>query len=307
MENPLVSIVIPVYNGSDYLRQAIDSALAQTYPSFEVIVVDDGSRDGGATSAIAQSFGGRIRYLRKENGGVGSALNAGLKAARGSHFSWLSHDDAYYPWKLQAQVDLLRELGKADVVLHGAFDLMNERSEVFAHAGTRIEPERFRFQLIVSSPVHGCTLLVPMRLFHDVGCFREDLRTTQDYDLWFRMAARTRFLYLDRPLLKSRIHAAQGTRRMAEIVVSECNDLVISFLEQMTAEEAAASAGLTPQEAYLKIAQSFRARAYRAASKYLRARSVEFFGGRARAAAFLAGAAAAQLPRRIARALRRLH
>ena len=72
---PRVSIIIPVYNGANYMREAIDSALAQTCSDIDVIVVNDGSRDDGATAEIARSYGGRIRYLEKENGGVSSALN----------------------------------------------------------------------------------------------------------------------------------------------------------------------------------------------------------------------------------------
>ena len=76
---PLVSIIIPVYNGSDYIKQAIDSALAQTYPHVEVVVINDGSKDKGKTEKIAKSYGEKIRYFYKENGGVGSALNLGIQ------------------------------------------------------------------------------------------------------------------------------------------------------------------------------------------------------------------------------------
>ena len=82
---PLVSIVIPVYNGSNFLRDAIDSALAQTYPRVEVIVVNDGSTDGGATEAIAKSYGSRIRYFAKENGRVASAVNYGIANMNGDY------------------------------------------------------------------------------------------------------------------------------------------------------------------------------------------------------------------------------
>src|SRR5256885_962105 len=94
---PLVSIVIPVYNGSNFLRQAIDSALAQTYQNREIIIVNDGSRDDGKTEAAALSYGDKIRYAAKPNGGCGSALNHGIGLMRGDYFSWLSHDDVYYP------------------------------------------------------------------------------------------------------------------------------------------------------------------------------------------------------------------
>ena len=76
---PKVSIIIPVYNGAKYMREAIDSALAQTYPHVEVIVVNDGSTDNGATAEIARSYGDRIRFFEKENGGVSSALNVGIR------------------------------------------------------------------------------------------------------------------------------------------------------------------------------------------------------------------------------------
>ena len=93
--NPLVSIVIPVYNGSNYLREAINSALNQTYKNIEIVVVNDGSTDGGLTEQVAKSFGDKIRYFSKENGGCGSALNCGIDAMKGGYFSWLSHDDLY--------------------------------------------------------------------------------------------------------------------------------------------------------------------------------------------------------------------
>ena len=99
---PLVSIVIPVYNGADYMREAIDSALSQTYPHIEVLVVNDGSTDSGATAAVARSYGDKIRYFEKKNGGVSSALNYGIRNMQGSYFSWLSHDDVYEKTKLRS-------------------------------------------------------------------------------------------------------------------------------------------------------------------------------------------------------------
>lgn len=77
--NPKVSIVIPVYNGSNYVRDAIDSALAQTYGNVEVIVVNDGSDDDGKTDEICRSYGKKIRYFKKKNGGVATALNKGIE------------------------------------------------------------------------------------------------------------------------------------------------------------------------------------------------------------------------------------
>ena len=81
MKNPLVSIIIPVYNGSNFMREAIDSALAQTYPNIEILVVNDGSTDN--TREIALSYGDKIRYFEKENGGVATALNLAIREMKG--------------------------------------------------------------------------------------------------------------------------------------------------------------------------------------------------------------------------------
>lgn len=109
---PLASIVIPVYNGADYLKEAVDSALGQTYPNCEVIVVNDGSADGGRTERAALSYGDRIRYFSKENGKVSTALNLGLKNMRGEYFAWLSHDDVFYADKIEKQIQAMERSGR---------------------------------------------------------------------------------------------------------------------------------------------------------------------------------------------------
>ena len=107
--NPKVSIIIPVYKGKDFMREAIDSALAQTYKNIEIIVVNDGSDDNGVTKKIAESYGNKIRYFEKENGGVSTALNLAIDNMTGDYFSWLSHDDRYYPNKIESQIKYLKQ------------------------------------------------------------------------------------------------------------------------------------------------------------------------------------------------------
>ena len=90
IKNPKVVVIMPVYNGSNYMREAIDSALNQTYKNVEVVVINDGSTDGGKTDAIAKSYGDKIKYFVKENGGVSSALNFGIKYIQDNY------KDAYF-------------------------------------------------------------------------------------------------------------------------------------------------------------------------------------------------------------------
>ena len=90
---PRVSVIIPFYAGVNWLKEAVDSVLSQTFKDYEIIVVNDGSNDDGATRKIAKSYGNKIKYFEKENGGVSSALNCGIKNMNGDYFAWLSHDD----------------------------------------------------------------------------------------------------------------------------------------------------------------------------------------------------------------------
>ena len=270
---PKISIVIPVYNGANYMAQAIDSALAQDYPNFEVIVVNDGSSDGGETDRIARSYGGRIRYLVKENGGVATALNMAIEAMDGSYFSWLSHDDIYVPDKLSHQVRLLDRLENRDTILYSNYTLIDERSRPTAHI--RLEERHTSAQLdmplfpLTRGMIHGCTLLIPRRLFDRYGTFDASLRTTQDYDLWFRML-RTEKLHFDPlPTVLSRVHPEQGSRTMPE-VEAEGIALWRRFIDDVSADEAAEMYGTqyrylcstteflrqTPYEAVAPVAQA---------------------------------------------------
>ena len=106
---PLVSVVIPAYNCARFIREALDSALAQDYPGVEVIVVDDGSTD--ETGAILASYGAQIRLISQRNRGCAAARNAGVAHARGKYIAFLDGDDAWWPWKIGYQMQALGETG----------------------------------------------------------------------------------------------------------------------------------------------------------------------------------------------------
>lgn len=235
MENwPKVSVVIPVYNGSDYLSEAIDSALAQDYPNFEVIVINDGSTDDGATEKVALSYKGAIRYFSKQNGGVASALNCAIERMEGEYFSWLSHDDLYVTNKISRQIDAARRCGADDIVVYSLAGAFSDSKEIFRVLDIPHECSGwFKYFLAANSSLHGCTLLIPRVAFQVCGLFDERLRTTQDYDMWFRLAEKYRFLCVREVLVKARQHSAQGTVTMSSIVRRECDALVCSFVSRM--------------------------------------------------------------------------
>lgn len=264
--SPLVSIVIPVFNGADYLDAAIQSALAQTYLPFEVIVVNDGSTDEGATERVALGYGDRIRYFSKPNGGVGSALNEAISQMKGEYFSWLSHDDLYCPNKLASQLEALSkvpEVTRDKTIIYSdyaVFSLNPDRNVVIRMRG--VPPEHFRYWITVENSLHGCTLLIPRGAFDECGRFDESLRTTQDYDLWFRMAEKYRFQHIPEVLVKARSHVNQGSVRMADTALRECNALLSGFVQGLTHSELMAATKLLPAVAYAKIAASFLYRGF---------------------------------------------
>lgn len=214
--SPFVSIVIPVYNGANYLKQAIDSALAQTYQNIEILVINDGSSDNGATESIARSYRDKIRYFSKPNGGVASALNLGIRNMRGEYFSWLSHDDWYYPHKLQRQIEALQKSHNPLQIVYSNFDTFIQNEQRLINRPPKLRTIQDRLQSSVfglfEGQVHGCTLLIHKSHFERVGLFNESLPTTQDYDLWFRMFLGQRLIYLNESLIVFRFHSEQGSK-----------------------------------------------------------------------------------------------
>lgn len=212
-DQPLVSIIIPVYNGANYMREAIDSALAQNWPNVEVLVVNDGSDDGGKTREMALSFGNMIRYFEKENGGVATALNLGISEMKGEYFSWLSHDDVYYPDKISCQ---LAHLGKLKDEKSISFCNCHRIDDTSRIVGTGVVDEALldnSILLILGTYIGGCSLLIPRTVFDVAGNFNESLSNCQDNEMWLRMAmAGYRFRYLPEALIKSREHAEQCSR-----------------------------------------------------------------------------------------------
>lgn len=255
--NPRVTILIPVYNGSNYLSQAIDSALAQTYKNIEVLVVNDGSSDNGATEEIASSYGDRIKYISKPNGGVASALNLGVKCMSGEYFSWLSHDDLYVPEKIEQQIRALSNMTDDRAILYSDYSVFATDPEQCVPMRMKgVIPQYFRHWLTVENALHGCTLLIPKIAFSECGEFNETLRTTQDYDLWFRMAERFNFCHLPQLLVKARSHVEQGSIAMADIARNEANTLLSGFVRSLSVDEIKFATEQSLALAYARIAAS---------------------------------------------------
>ncbi len=214
----LVSIIIPVYNGGNYMREAIDSALAQTYKNIEIIVVNDGSTDDGETERIALSYGDKIRYFKKENGGCASALNFGIAQMRGKWFSWLSHDDVYAPTKLESAAQMIQKhnLSEDIVISCGTtvIDGKGRRVRSSAAGEEKLTSSVAMFSQFMQDghALNGCALLIPKEILDTVGPFSTTYVYILDWIYWIDIALHgfSFFEYSD-PLVKNRRHSGQVT------------------------------------------------------------------------------------------------
>jgi len=225
---PKVSIVIPVYNGSNYLREAIDSALAQTYTNFEIIVVDDGSTDD--TWKIIQSYDDKIRGIHKANGGVASALNCGIRNMRGKYFAWLSHDDLWLPDKLEKQIHFFN-VNPNYKICYSDYFVIDSSGKVLKTVETPWYPRQKAIrELFKSGYIQGCTVLVAKTCFDNVGLFSKQLKYTQDNEMWIRLSRVYELGRVPEKLIMERRHSLQGSKNISPFFSEKTSMLEGSFL-----------------------------------------------------------------------------
>lgn len=269
MPDPLVSIVIPVYNGANYLACAIESALAQTYPHCETIVVNDGSADGGETERIALSFGDRIRYFAKENGGVASALNLGIRHMRGDYFCWLSHDDYFHPDKVLHELHTIppeypdtliySDYVYYDTVTGHQLPFVMRKWFTERQMSTPLFPVMFQL-------IHGCATMVHRSHFDRVGLFDEAQRVTQDYDMWLRAFRNARIQHCAHCVMTSRLHPEAGNQTIPEFIDDACAFLIRA--DQMLTDAERAEIAGTPHLYYRQMYATVARTKYAAAKRY---------------------------------------
>ena len=234
---PLVSVVIPAYNAAAFVRVAVDSVLAQTWPAREIIVVNDGSTDDTAT--VLAEYGEAIRVVSQPNGGLPTARNSGILAARGELVAFLDADDRWLPDKLTLQVELMQsrpEVGFCSTVTR-------VESPDGAHTGTwgcpRIQGNLLRTLFLHNGaiPGSGSGVLARKHLLEQIGLFDPQLRSLEDIDMWMRLAAVTTYACIDAPLTVIVKHPQSMSRnlevmRNAAITVMRKNRHLLSAADR---------------------------------------------------------------------------
>lgn len=228
---PKVSIIIPVYNGSNYVSLAIECAIRQDYDNLEILVIDDGSKDN--TEKICKKYKDKITYIKKENGGVASALNLGIEKMTGDYFSWLSHDDLYYPNKVSTEVKYLMDnnLVNTKTILCSNYSGIDEFGNFLFNTSLnyRFINNHPLFPLLFGA-INGLSLLIPKQAFKDAGGFDLKLRAVQDYQLWFDMYKKGyKFELIPNILVSTRYHSKSVTSTSPK-VVTEGNEFWYNLL-----------------------------------------------------------------------------
>ena len=200
---PEVSVVVPVYNGAEFVAEALDSILAQTYSDYEILVVNDGSVD--RTREVLAPYAERIRYLEHpENGGVSAALNTGIGQASGAYLGMMNADDLWLPRKLEQQICAFRAWDDADVVYTHYHKMTADgslirwpRRKLRRLAWQRASEHLFE-TLLEGNFIDAITPLCRRTWLEEVGLFDESLQRMEDWDVWLRMSrAGARFRFLD--------------------------------------------------------------------------------------------------------------
>ena len=184
---PKISVIIPAYNAEEHIAETLDSVLAQTYSEFEVIVVDDGSRD--QTASIVKQYQEacpeKVRMIQKENAGPAKARNVGIKASTGEYIAFVDADDLWLPEKLEKQVSYFEKQPSQ-------VGLVYSDARKFDQDGVwvNINCPRFNgkiYKNLLNSMIPNQSVMVRKKCFEDVGYFEEFLDIIEDHDMWLRI------------------------------------------------------------------------------------------------------------------------
>lgn len=201
--DPLVSVVIPVFNGESFLREAVESVLAQKYSPVEIIIVDDGSTDG--TEAVARSLPETVRYLHQSNQGPAAARNRGIEHAQGSLIAFADADDLWPEGKLELQLPYLLRDPAIEIVMGRIQQVrLSKTVDGETQAQEFAEPA---FSVNLGSAV------IRKSVFERVGLFDETMRYSEDVD-WFMRAREggAAIITIDAVTLLYRQHEQNMTR-----------------------------------------------------------------------------------------------
>ena len=240
---PKVSVNIPCYNSGRFIKETLESVLAQTYGGFEVIVLDDGSTDD--TAGIVKSFSDtRIKYFYQENAGLAETRNKAIALSSGEYIAFLDHDDLWLPEKLEKQMDFLEKNTGTGLLFSDFYLLKDGRREKTTYFGNCAPKRGHIFEnLLFDEATFICISTTVMRrdIFDKIGYFKKEFKSGEECDLFLRVAKDYELDYIDEPLAAYRLHPGNFSNRK-EIYIKEAFD-ILRFWEEREPELFARNTG----------------------------------------------------------------
>jgi glycosyltransferase involved in cell wall biosynthesis len=182
---PKVSVIIPTYNRGQYITQALESVLNQTFRDYDIIVIDDGSTDN--TGEILKKYEGKIRSIRQENQGISNTRNRGIRETNGEYLAFLDSDDYWTPEKLKEQVNILDAYSKVGIV-YSRMPIINKMGEKIGMKPAGVSGKNFKELLEVWGDLPTSTVMTRRECFEKAGLFDPSLDPMEDIDMWIRIS-----------------------------------------------------------------------------------------------------------------------
>ena len=227
---PIISVIIPVYNGEKTIGETMASVLQQTFADFELIVINDGSIDR-TLEIISSLKDPRIKVFSYPNAGLAASRNRGISVAVGEYISFIDADDLWTPDKLEAQLKALQENPLA-ALAYSWTDLIDELSQFIRIGGhVTVNGDAYANLLLVNFLENGSNPLIRRQALIEVGNFDEPLESAADWDMWLRLAARYPFVAVSVPQILYRVNSTSMSANVFKQEVETVKVIEKAFLQ----------------------------------------------------------------------------
>ena len=190
---PIVSIVMPAYNAGAYIEEAIHSVLTQTFTDWELIIVDDGSKDNTAEVVAEHLADKRIQYIKQENRGASSSRNVGIRQSKGRYIAFFDADDVWLPDKLTKQMAIFKKYPATGVCSTGFYGISPEGEVLYTRPREEYYGNVTSHFFLKECPADMSSAVLPREVIEKVGLLDETLPYAMDFDLWLRISLRYPF------------------------------------------------------------------------------------------------------------------
>ena len=215
-ESPLISVIIPTYNRSLLIIEAINSVIAQTYTNWELLIVDDGSTDG-TVEAVRKIIDDRISIITlPHTGNISNVRNAGVKQSKGEWLAFLDSDDLWLPEKLALQMETLLQQKKRWV--YGLYEYIDKNGKTIYNSYEKFAPYAghvVKEVLLAKTGITICSLVIEKKLFDEIGGFLPHLKTKEDYEFFLRLALKAEAAIIEKIILQIRDHPNRTYKSIA--------------------------------------------------------------------------------------------